>query len=735
MNSFIKNKARRSIDSKLEKILYSRKSSLSKSTTLKTRSLLRNFGNSGAMNELNEENVSKIYRRKCEELDLECKEETCANFTAKFLSAFTEKSILLGSFCIGSSGFVQAVQFFYHLKNVYVIDLSMNHIEDSGAIELAKYLKTDPQVISIDLRSNLISSRGSAAIMESLGHNTHLVSIVLSSIDGINRNKIGLAGAENLSKSLVTNDVLSNLDLSYYGLSSDGCIYIGEGLKKNQALRVLDLSVNKFGPKGAANLFKCNGSLGCVESLNLARNDILDFGLINLSKQLMHNHTLRKLDLSNNGLTYTSLNRLLQAMQADCHVEHLSLSHNKLNSSCRDLLINFIRSLTHISSLDISGNPFKDECMIEFIRYVGEIDRITVLNIGETFITDNCRVAIKNLIVNSKSLRKLYLNGNSIGDETGEMLAEALPLNPYFAFLSFKNCELRDRTADAFISVIQQRKPIAECDFQCNNFSYKAFSRLTSMIEYNKQQVFSSVAQIAEKKINEMATDENHLIEMKKELETKRSENKALEFNYSTNTESFEEFRMQREKSIVEAKEKLKEAEAKYKEIIEVRKNKMDEFSDLKNELDRKERKLIEEKQNATNFKFYAEGRLKRANAKKDEANIKVGDSLSALEIERQELKDRLKELLDNARKVQDDDMKEKEEIKNQIQKSIKETSMKGAEQISARSKQSVNSVSSLKKSNKMEFKVPERKPRERATNSVRVSRVTLKTSGILPRK
>lgn len=743
MKKFIKNTQRRSIDTKLQNIL---------SVRMAKAGLIRSYNGEDieeksrsltaipiSRYELNEYNVRDIYIRKCEELDIEMKDESCDNFTKKFLDAFRTKTVQLGSFNLGATGFVRAVSFFYTLDNIFIIDLSMNHIEDKGAIALADYLASDPQVIEIDLRSNLIGSKGSAALMKSLGSNCHLQRIDMSAIDGVNRNKIGIIGAQNLADSIGENQTLTHMNLSYYGFGAEECVHLGETMHKNESLRVLNLSDNKIATKGCAKLFKAAGCLGAIESLNISKNEIGDQGIFILSKQLMHNTTLRVLDLSHNVLTVKGLTKLLGAMQIDCHVEDLSIAYNKLNGTAKDVLTNFVRMIKKVKSFNIAGNPLKDECMIEFLHTVKDNDSYISLNISDTFITDKCVKSISNYIRASHNLQKFYMAGNSVTDKTGVPLAQALSENQRLQFISLRNCELKDRSAETFIEILQSKKRLPEMDLQYNNFSYKAFSHLKSVIEYSKLVEYTSVASIAQKTIEKLGDDEKVLNKMREELSNQRDENQMLKNEYDASADLFANLQVERAKSIEDAKNQLEDLKEEYQKILDDRRKAIDEYNDMRTEYESSERAMMRERQSVGQTLRAMENRLRFAEDKRMESTALVTEQITRLKIERHELLLKLQGLYEQAKEVQREEQMEKEQEKENIETTMKETAMKGIEKMIDESPRNPPKKSKLAKKDssgsitkKPELQIPARvssfKP-DKSSSRVKVSKVTLRAS------
>lgn len=107
--------------------------------------------------------------------------------------------------------------------------LAGNSIRDRGALAIAEVLKINTTLTSIDLRSNDIGLEGGVAMFKALSQNTNLEFLDLSGMSGINRNHIGLPGAEAIAQTLEANKVLEKLYIRENGFGPEGAKAIAEG--------------------------------------------------------------------------------------------------------------------------------------------------------------------------------------------------------------------------------------------------------------------------------------------------------------------------------------------------------------------------------------------------------------------------------------------------------------------------------------------------------------------------
>ena len=78
------------------------------------------------------------------------------------------------------------------------LDLSKNQLRDAGVIELSKILYFMKGLVALDLSSNEITPKSLEPLAKSIQSNNSLTFLALSTIDGVQRNRVGKSGGENL---------------------------------------------------------------------------------------------------------------------------------------------------------------------------------------------------------------------------------------------------------------------------------------------------------------------------------------------------------------------------------------------------------------------------------------------------------------------------------------------------------------------------------------------------------
>lgn len=101
------------------------------------------------------------------------------------------------------------------------LHLDKNCLEDQGVELIAESLKYNENIIHVDITSNNIGPEGFSALFEALLENESIISIDISSREGLNRNRLGDKGAQNLETYLRYSETIVILKLSAVSLSCE----------------------------------------------------------------------------------------------------------------------------------------------------------------------------------------------------------------------------------------------------------------------------------------------------------------------------------------------------------------------------------------------------------------------------------------------------------------------------------------------------------------------------------
>lgn len=82
------------------------------------------------------------------------------------------------------------------------LNLSKNHLRDSGLAELSRCIKFMPALCKLDVSSNEVTPKGIEPLGKALRNNHSVSFLNLSTLDGMYRNRVGAKGGRSFSELL-----------------------------------------------------------------------------------------------------------------------------------------------------------------------------------------------------------------------------------------------------------------------------------------------------------------------------------------------------------------------------------------------------------------------------------------------------------------------------------------------------------------------------------------------------
>ncbi|XP_004439263.2 PREDICTED: NACHT, LRR and PYD domains-containing protein 11 [Ceratotherium simum simum] len=222
---------------------------------------------------------------------------------------------------------------------------------------------------------------------------------------------------------------IQHLSLMKCDLRASACKEIASLLISSKRLKKLTLSNNPL--KNAGVKILCNALLhpDCtLESLVLLFCCLTKTCCSFIGRALMLSKTLKHLDLSMNNLkNHGVLVLTLPLMFPTCKLQELELSGCFFTSDvCRDIA-SAITNNPNLRSLELGSNNIGDAGM-ELLCNALKHPNCNLENIGleECMLTSACCESLASVLISSKTLKKLNLFGNELGDEGIVQILEGL---------------------------------------------------------------------------------------------------------------------------------------------------------------------------------------------------------------------------------------------------------------------------------------------------------------------
>ncbi|XP_078390096.1 NACHT, LRR and PYD domains-containing protein 3-like [Cetorhinus maximus] len=327
------------------------------------------------------------------------------------------------------------------------LGLFNNNLTDSCAKDLASVISTNQSLTDLDLGGNPLEDSGvkllSVALRNSgckiqrlgLGDNKltdscaeDLASVFNRSLTDLNLgyNNLGDSGVKRLSVALRGPDCkIQKLDLQDNNLTDSCTEDLASVISTNQSLTDLNLGVNPLGDSGVKLLSVGLRNLGCkIQRLGLGGNKLTDSCAEDLAS--VFNRSLTDLNLGNNNLGDSGVKRLSVALRGpDCKIQKLDLLGNKLTDSCaEDLASVFNRSLT---DLNLADNKLGDSGVKRLsVALRGPDCKIQKLGLYRNLLTDSCAEDLASALSTNRSLTDLHLGLNHFTDESVPALRQLI---------------------------------------------------------------------------------------------------------------------------------------------------------------------------------------------------------------------------------------------------------------------------------------------------------------------
>uniref|UniRef100_A0A8D1J1M6 NACHT, LRR and PYD domains-containing protein 3 n=1 Tax=Sus scrofa TaxID=9823 RepID=A0A8D1J1M6_PIG len=239
---------------------------------------------------------------------------------------------------------------------------------------------------------------------------------------------------EDVLHSDVDNCILSESHVAYSQrlvnyLTSSFCSGIFSVLSNNWNLTELNLSGNSLGDPGMKVLCETLQQPGCnIRRLWLGQCCLSHQCCFNISSVLSNNQKLVELDLSHNALGDFGIRLLCVGLRhLFCKLKKLWLVNSGLTSGCCLALSSVLSTNQNLTHLYLRGNALGDIGVKQLCEGLLHPNcKLQVLELENCSLTSHCCWDLSTLLTSNRSLRKLSLGNNDLGDLGVMLLCEVL---------------------------------------------------------------------------------------------------------------------------------------------------------------------------------------------------------------------------------------------------------------------------------------------------------------------
>ncbi|XP_063814230.1 NACHT, LRR and PYD domains-containing protein 12-like isoform X2 [Pseudophryne corroboree] len=348
------------------------------------------------------------------------------------------------------------------------LDLSANYLKDSGLKFVCEGLRHPACALQeLMLQGCYLTSSCCDDLRSVLTTNRSLTRLVLS------RNALEDSGIKLLCEGLRRPAcALQDLTLQWCHLTSSCCDDLYEVITTNRSLTRLDLTLNDLKDSGVTDLCEGLRHPACaVQDLMLGSclltSDCCDV----LSAAITVNRSLTRLDLSRNTLLNSGIELLCEGLRHPaCILQDLTLQDCGLTSSCCDDLRSVLTTNRSLTTLDLSLNSLQSSGIKLLCEGLTEPDcALQYLRLRKCSLTSSCCDDLRSVITTNRSLTRLDLSGNALGNSGIRLLCEGLR-HPACVLqdLMLSGCAMKSSCCDHLRSVITTHCSLTRLDLSHN---------------------------------------------------------------------------------------------------------------------------------------------------------------------------------------------------------------------------------------------------------------------------
>nr|XP_027778206.1 NACHT, LRR and PYD domains-containing protein 3 isoform X1 [Marmota flaviventris] len=377
------------------------------------------------------------------------------HFPKMEISLSTRMDHVVSSFCIKNCRCVEKLSlgFLHNLpKEEEEEEEESRHLPTSQRALLDPHAAYSHRLVSCSLTSSFC--RGLFSVLSS---NQCLTELDLSD------NTLGDPGTRVLCEALQQPGCnIQRLWLGRCGLSHLCCFDISLVLSSNQKLVELDLSDNALGDFGVRLL--CVGLkhiLCCLQKLWLVSCCLTSACCQDLAAALSASRSLTRLYVGENALGDSGVGTLCEAIgHPQCSLQKLGLVNSGLTSSCCSALSSVLRTNRSLTHLYLRGNALGDagiKLLCEGLLLPS--CRLQLLELDNCSLTSHCCWHLSRILTSNRSLQKLSLGNNDLGDLGVMMLCEVLKQQGCF-LRSLQLCEMYfNYETKCALEMLQEERP------------------------------------------------------------------------------------------------------------------------------------------------------------------------------------------------------------------------------------------------------------------------------------
>lgn len=345
------------------------------------------------------------------------------------------------------------------LRKISYLDISKNPIGQAGIDDLSLGLRMSMNLIHIDVGSCGLNDKGAETLFDALTTNESITSLSMSDSNE-HRNKLTSKAWTAMKAMLSENKTLSILNLTNTSLKNTGLSLIHQGILGNEKSSIVSLNLTKNDLT-----FKCMKEVASliedtqIMSLVLNQNAIEDKGVSLLKDSLTKNYcpNIKKLSLE------------------ACSINHSGVLH----------LFKAMTCMVNMSYVNLSQNHFVEATFYPLRSWYGS--HLSTIRLNNCWLGGRALASLAEIIRESPSLKTLYLSNNHLGEDSFQIICDALSSpKSSLEVLDVSNNNFDDAGICKIAKAIKTNKSLRSLNLSENNFVYDGALSLIDSLNTNK---------------------------------------------------------------------------------------------------------------------------------------------------------------------------------------------------------------------------------------------------------
>eukprot|EP00871_Galdieria_phlegrea_P001738 jgi/Galph1/2565/GphlegSOOS_G1237.1 len=352
------------------------------------------------------------------------------------------------------------------------------HLQSDSAMPFTPIWKIS--LTNLNIGFNNIDTEGAKYLSEALRENTTLTGL------NIGWNNIGTEGAKYLSEALRENTTLTILDIDGNNIGTEGAKYLSGALRENTTLTTLDINHTCIGTEGAEYLSKALRENTTLTTLDISYNNIGTEGAKYLSEALRENTTLTSLDIGWNNIGTECAKYLSEALRENTTLTTLNIDHNNIETEGAEYLSEALRENTTLTTLDIRSNNIDAKGAEYLSEALRENTTLTNLNIDDNDIETEGTKYLSEALRENTTLTSLNVRYNNIDTEGAKYLSEAMRENTALTSLYIDGNNIGTEGAKYLSEALRENTTLTTLDISYNNIGTEGAKYMSGALRENK---------------------------------------------------------------------------------------------------------------------------------------------------------------------------------------------------------------------------------------------------------